>query len=48
MEYEAFTRMKEEFRIQSKTSLENTGNIESDANELLRGNKIGVPTWVRV
>ena len=24
-----------------------TGNIETEANELLRGNKIGVPTRVR-
>ena len=48
LEYETFTRMKEDLRIKSKTSLEKTGNIETEANELLRGNKIGVPSWVRV
>ena len=36
--------MKEYLRIKSKTSLEKTGNIENEAHELLRGNKIGVPT----
>ena len=36
--------MKEDFRIKSKTGFENTGNIETEANELLRVNKIGVPT----
>ena len=44
LEFETFTRMKEEIRINSKTSLEKTGNIETEANELFRGNKIGVPT----
>ena len=29
-------------------SLEETGNIEAEANELLRRNKIDVPTWVHV
>ena len=29
-------------------SLEKTGNIETEADELLGGNKIGVPTRVRV
>ena len=43
LEFETFTRMKEDLRIKSKTSLEKTGNIETEANELLRGNKIGVP-----
>ena len=42
--FETFTRMKEDLRIKSKTSLEKTGNIETEANELLRGNKIGVLT----
>ena len=36
--------MKEDLREKCKMSLEKTGNIETDANELLRGNKIGVPT----
>ena len=40
--------MKEDLREKSKTSLEKTGNIETEANELLRGNKIEVPTSVRV
>ena len=46
MDFEMFTRMKEDFRIKSKTTLEKTGNIETQANELLRGNKLGVPAWV--
>ena len=48
LEFETFTRMREDLREKSKTSLEKTGNIETEANELLRWNKIGVPTWVRV
>ena len=48
MEFETFTRMKEDLREKSKMSLEKTGNIETEANELLRRNKIGVTTWVRV
>ena len=40
--------MKEDLREKSKMSLEKTGNIETEANELLRENKIDVPTWVRV
>ena len=43
-EFETFPRMKEVLREKSKTSLEKTGNIETEANELLRGNKIDVPT----
>ena len=48
LEFETFTRMKEDLRIKSKTRFEKSGNIETAANELFRGNKIGVPTWVRV
>ena len=44
IEFETFTRMKEDLREKSKKSLEKTGNIETEANELLRGNKIDVPT----
>ena len=44
LEFETFTRMKEDLRETSKMSLEKTGNIETEANELLRRNKIGVPT----
>ena len=40
--------MKEDLREKSKTSLEKTGNIETESNELLPGNKIDVLTWVRV
>ena len=47
LEYETFTRMKEDLRIKSKTSLEQTGNIETEANELPRGNKIGVQNHVQ-
>ena len=36
--------MKEDLRGKSKKSAEKTGNIETEANELLRGNKIGVQT----
>ena len=48
MEFETFTRMKEDLRLNSNMSLEKTGNIETEDNELLRGNKIGVPTWIHV
>ena len=44
LEFETFTRMKEDLRIKSKMSLEKTGNMETEDNELLRGNKIGIPT----
>ena len=44
LEFETFTRKKEELRDKFKMSLEKTGNIETEANELLRRNKIGVPT----
>ena len=44
LEFETFTPMKEDLREKSKTSLEKTGNIETEANELLRRNKICVPT----
>ena len=39
--------MKEDLREKSKTSIEKTDNIVTEANELLRGNKIDVPTWVQ-
>ena len=32
LEFQAFTRMKEDLRIKSKTSLENTSNIETEAS----------------
>ena len=43
-EFETFTRMKEDLREKSQTSLKITGNIETESNELLRGNKIDVLT----
>ena len=44
LEFETFTRMKEDLREKSKKSLAKTGNIETEANELLLRKKIGVPT----
>ena len=44
LKFETFTRMKEDLRGKSKMSLEKIDNIENEANELLRGNKINVPT----
>ena len=38
MEFETFTRMKEDLRIKSKTSLENTSNIETEASVLFNRN----------
>ena len=38
LEFETFARMKEDLRIKSKTSLENTGNIENEANVLFNRN----------
>ena len=37
-------RKKEDLRIKYMTSLKKTGNIETEANKLLRGNKIRVST----
>ena len=34
LKFETFTRMKEDLRIKSKTSLVKTGNIETEASEL--------------
>ena len=38
LEFETFTRMKEDLRITSKTSPENTGNIETEASVLFNRN----------
>ena len=46
LEFETITRIKEDLREKSKTSLEKTGNTETEANELLRGNKIDVLTSI--
>ena len=43
-EFDTFTRMKEDLREKSKTSLEKSDNIETEVNEMLRRNKIDVLT----
>ena len=44
LEFETFTRMKEDLRIKSKTSLEKTGNIETEASVLFNRNSSTSPT----
>ena len=44
LKFQTVTRMKEDLRIKSKKSLEKTGNIETEANELLRRNTTTIPT----
>ena len=44
LEFETFTRMKEAIRIKSKTSLEKTGNIETEASVLYNRNTSTTPT----
>ena len=48
MEFETFTRMKEYLRIKSKTSLEKTGNMETEASVLFNRNTSTTPTWTHV
>ena len=38
LEFETFTRMKEDLRIKSKTSLEKTVNIETESSVLFNRN----------
>ena len=38
LEFETFTRMKEDLRIKCETSLEKTGNIETEASVLFNRN----------
>ena len=38
LEFETFTRMKEDLKIKSNTSLEKTGNIETEASVLFNRN----------
>ena len=45
LEFETFTRMKEDLRRKSKTSLEKTGNIETEASVLFSRNSTTSPTW---
>ena len=44
LEFETFTRMKEDLRIKSKTSLEKTGNIETEDSVLFNRNSSTSPT----
>ena len=44
LEFETFTRIKEDLRIKSKTSLEKTGNIETEASVLFNQNTTTIPT----
>ena len=44
LEFETFTRMKEDLRIKSETSLEKTGNIETEASVLFNRNSTTSPT----
>ena len=44
LEFETFTRMKEDLRIKSKTSLEKTGNIETEPSVLFNRNTTTIPT----
>ena len=44
LKFETFTRMKEDLRLKSKTSLEKTGNIETEACVLFNRNTTTIPT----
>ena len=44
LEFETFTQMKEDPRIKSKTSLEKTGNIETEPSVLFNRNSTTSPT----
>ena len=44
LEFKKFTRMKEDRRIKSKTSLEKTGNIETEIRVLFIRNMTTIPT----
>ena len=44
LEFETFTRMKEDLRIKYKTNLDQTGNIEAEASVLFNRNTITIPT----
>ena len=48
LEFETFTRMKEDLRIKSKKSLEQTSNIETEASVLLNRNTTAIPTLAHV
>ena len=44
LKFETFTRMKEDLTIKSETSLEKTGNIETEASVLFNRNTITILT----
>ena len=44
LEFETFTQMKEDLRIKSKTSLEKTGNMETETSVLFNRNSATSPT----
>ena len=44
LEFETFTRMKEDLRIKCKTGLEKTGNLEIEASVLFNRNSSTTPT----
>ena len=44
LEFETLTRMKEDLRIKSKSSLEKTSNIETEASVLFNRNTTTIPT----
>ena len=44
LEFDTFTRMKEDLRIKSKTSLEKTGNMETETSVLFNRNSTTSPT----
>ena len=44
LEFETFTRMKEDLRIKSKTSLEKTGNIKTESSVLFNRNTTTIST----
>ena len=48
LEFETFTRMKEDLRIKCKTSLEKTGHIETEASVLFNRNSSTSPNLTHV
>ena len=48
LEFETFTQMKEDRRIQFKTSLEKTDNIETEASVLFNRNSKTSTTWYHI
>ena len=48
LEFETFTRIKEDLRIKSKMRHEKTGNIETKASVLFNRNTSTTPTWTHV